>query len=117
MLYDNRIDISEGIDFNKTSESNECNICHYWYFLQKGFKFQPDVCNSCHDILMMSINLSDIAILNPPSTDYRIISGIRKSEAVNLLQNVKHKNLFSHIKMGKEISKFDVIEIKKHKFY
>ena len=30
---------------------------------------------------------------------------------------VKHKNLFSHIKMCKEISKFGVIEIKKHKFY
>ena len=37
---------------------------------------------------MMSMNLSDIAILNTPSTDYRIISGIRKSEAVNLLQNI-----------------------------
>ena len=27
-----RIDVSEGIDLNKTSESNECDICHYWYF-------------------------------------------------------------------------------------
>ena len=25
-----RVDISEGIDVNKTSESKECNICHYW---------------------------------------------------------------------------------------
>ena len=38
--YD-RIDISEGIDINKTSESKECNICHYWHFLNKWFKFQP----------------------------------------------------------------------------
>ena len=37
---------------------------------------------------MMSMNLSDIAILNTPSTDYRIISGIRKGEAVNLLRNI-----------------------------
>ena len=27
------------------------------------FKFQPNVCNKCHDLLMMSINLSPIAIL------------------------------------------------------
>ena len=33
------------IDVNKTSSSKECLICHYWYFLDKGFKFQPDVCN------------------------------------------------------------------------
>ena len=28
----NRIDVSELIDVNKTSESKECEICHYWYF-------------------------------------------------------------------------------------
>ena len=32
MLYFDRIDISEGIDINKISESKEGNICHYWYF-------------------------------------------------------------------------------------
>ena len=29
MLYVNRIDVSEGIDVNKTSESKQCDICHY----------------------------------------------------------------------------------------
>ena len=34
------------------------------------------------------------------------------------MQNIiKYKNLFSHIKMGKEISKFANIEIEKSKFY
>ena len=28
MLYFDRIDISERIDVNKTSESKECDICH-----------------------------------------------------------------------------------------
>ena len=37
MLYYDRIDLSEGIDVNKTSESKDCDICHYWYFLDKGF--------------------------------------------------------------------------------
>ena len=45
------------------------------------FKFQPDVCNGCQDILVMSMNLSDIATLNIHCADYRcIINGISKSE-------------------------------------
>ena len=64
MLYYDRIDVSEVIDANKTSESKECDICHYWHFLDKRFKFQPDVCNGCADVLMMSMNHNDIAILN-----------------------------------------------------
>ena len=42
--------------------NQECDICHYWCFLNKGFKFQPGVCSRCHDLLMMCMNLSDIAI-------------------------------------------------------
>ena len=41
MLYFDRIYVPEGIDVNKTSESKECDICHHWYFLDKGFQFQP----------------------------------------------------------------------------
>ena len=53
-------------------------------FLDKRFKFQLDVCNVCHDVLMMSINFSDIADIH--SGDYRcIIGGIRKIEAINLM--------------------------------
>ena len=33
-------------------------------FLNKDFKYKPNVCSRCHDVLMMSMNLSDIAILN-----------------------------------------------------
>ena len=37
---------------------------------------------------MMSTNLNDIAILNINGADYHcIISGINKSEAINLLRN------------------------------
>ena len=43
MLYHDITDVSEGIDFNKTSESKEWDICHYSYFLDKGFNFQPNV--------------------------------------------------------------------------
>ena len=88
MLYYDRIDVSEEIDVNKTSASKECDVCHYWYFLNYSFKFQTNVCNRCHDLLMMSINLNDIAILNIKGSDYHcIISLINKNEAINLLQN------------------------------
>ena len=87
MLYYNTIDVSEGINVNKTSASKECDACRYWYFLNCSFKFQPNVCNRCHDLLMVSVNLSDIAILNIKSLDYHcIISLISKNEAINLIQ-------------------------------
>ena len=49
MLEYDRIDISEGIDVNKTNLSKECDICHYWYFKDIGFKFEKYLCNGCHD--------------------------------------------------------------------
>ena len=49
MLYFERIYVSEGIDVNKTSESKECDICHYWYFLNKRFKLQSYLSNRCND--------------------------------------------------------------------
>ena len=88
MLYYDRIDVSEGNNVNKTSGSKECDICHYWYFLNKGFKFQPYICNKCHDLLT-SMSLSEIAILNIKGSDYRsTVSGTSKSEAIKLLQNI-----------------------------
>ena len=79
MLYYDRTDVSEGTDVNKTSASKESDICHYWFFLSYSFKFQPNVCNRYHDLLMLSINLSDIALLNIKGSDYRcIISLISK---------------------------------------
>ena len=70
MIYYGRIYVSDGIDVNKTSASKECDICHYWYFLDYKFKFQPNVCNNCHDLLMMSVNPRDVAILNMKGSDY-----------------------------------------------
>ena len=89
MLYFDRIEVTGGIDVNKTSESKECDVCHYWYFLNNEFKFQLNVFSSCNDLLVMSMNLSYISILNIKDSDYRcIIRGISKYEATRLMQNV-----------------------------
>ena len=83
--YD-RIDISEGIDSTKSNRSKECVICHYWFF-HHGFKFQDSVCNGCQDFTILSVNISDIAIITTKNVHYRcIIPDISKSEAINLLQ-------------------------------
>ena len=51
MLQYQKIDISEGIDLNKTNASKKCEVCLYWFFKDVGFKFQEHVCNKCHDII------------------------------------------------------------------
>ena len=57
MLYYDRIDLSKGVDVNKTTASKECTVCHYWYFLKYSFKFQSNVCNRCYGLLTISVNL------------------------------------------------------------
>ena len=60
-------------------------ISHYCLF-NHGFKFQDYVCNGCHDLTMLSVNISDIAIITVKNVDYRcIIYNISKSEVINLL--------------------------------
>ena len=87
MLYYDRIHISKEIDLVKSNNSKECMICHYFFF-DHGFKFQDYVCNGCHDLTMLSVNISDIAIITVKNVDYRcIIHNISKSEAINLLKN------------------------------
>ena len=74
------------------------------------------------------MNLSDIAILNIKGSHYRcVISFISKNEAIDLMQNAdlikksgaleNISNLFSYIKMSKEILTFGNTEIKENKVY
>ena len=52
-------------------------------FLDKGFKFQSSSCNSCHNVLIMSIDINDTVILNLLSVDFSCsFVGISKSEAI-----------------------------------
>ena len=67
MLYFNRIEVSKGIDVSKTSASKECDICHYWCFLNYSFKFQPNVCNinlwTLKMLLFQTLQVLIIAVL------------------------------------------------------
>ena len=63
MLKYEKIDISKGIDFNKTNLLKECDICHYWYFKDIGFKYEPYLCNSCHNLMQKVISFNNVAIV------------------------------------------------------
>ena len=49
MLQYESIDVSEGIDINKSNKSKGFMICHYWYFKDIGYTFEPYLCNKCYD--------------------------------------------------------------------
>ena len=63
-------------------------ICRYYYFQDIGFKYQPYVCNGCHDFSMTVQNLSDFFILTEKIVDHRCyIVGVDKKDAINILHN------------------------------
>ena len=79
---------SEGIDFDNSKDSAKCIIYNYFYFKDIGFKYQPYVCNACHDFSMIVQVLSDFFIVTVKNIDYRVyIPNIDKRTAVNILNN------------------------------
>ena len=54
---------------------------------------QDSVCNSCNDLTIISINVSDIANMAVKNVDYRSnIRNIRKSEVINLSNSAVLEN-------------------------
>ena len=74
-----KMNVSEGIDVNKTSGSKECKLCHYWFFKDVGFKFEEHVFNRCHDLLTMAYSLKNIPILSGKGATFRcLLMGVMK---------------------------------------
>ena len=88
MLEYDKIDISEGIGINKINASKECDICHYWYFLDKNFKYEPCLWNGCHDLMQKDINFNDVSIVSVKGSDYRIhFWYMSNDDAINIMNN------------------------------
>ena len=88
MLQYEKIDVSEGIDANKTSASKECELCHYWFFKDVRFKFEEHVCNGCHDLLTMAYSLENLVILSTKGATFRcILWCISRNEGLRRLNN------------------------------
>ena len=83
-----RIDISEGIDVNKTNASKECDICHYWYFKDIGFKYKRYLSNGCHDLIKKAMGFNDVAIAYVKGSTYRIrFWYMSKNDAIIVMNN------------------------------
>ena len=92
--YD-RIDISEGIDVNKTNLSKECDICHYQFFKDIGFKYENYLCNGCHDLTQKAMSFNNAAIVYVKGSAYRIhFWYMSKDDAINKMNgsNLINKN-------------------------
>ena len=88
MLESDRIDISEEIDVNKTSASKECDIFHYWYFKDIGFKYEPYLCNGCHDLTQKAMSFNDVAVIYGKENAYRIhVWYMSKDDAISIMNS------------------------------
>ena len=86
MLHYDRIDIIEGIDSGGSNNSKECKV-GYYRLLNLGFEFPDYVCNDCHDLAMLCLNISNIAIITVKGVGCRcIIYDIIKSKAIRFLE-------------------------------
>ena len=86
MLEYDQIDISEEIDVNKTNLWKECDICHYWYFKDIGFKYEPYLCNGCHDLMQKAISFNNVAIVYVKWSASRILFWyVSKDDAIKVM--------------------------------
>ena len=74
-MYYARIDISEGIDPTKSNNNKEFIICPYLFY-NHGFKTEDYVCNGCHDLTKLNVNISNIVII-----------AVKNIEAIDLLES------------------------------
>ena len=89
MLKCDKTDVFKGIDFNKTDGPCKCNICHYWYFLEANFKFQPEVCCCCHDLMQKAMTINDVTNVSVNWNYYGIhFWYMNKDEAINFLKKL-----------------------------
>ena len=88
MLKYKRTDISEEIDVNKTNLSKECNTCHYWHFKDIGFKYEPYLCNGCHNLMQKAMSFNNITIVYVKENAYRInFWYMSKDDAINIMNS------------------------------
>ena len=86
MLEYDIIDISEGIDVNKANLSKECDICHYCYFKDIGFKYELNLCNGCHDLMQKALSFNNVAIVYDKESFYRIhFRCMSKDNAISIM--------------------------------
>ena len=88
MLVYEKIDISNGVDVDKSDKSKEYKFCHYWCFLDKSFSYGPYLCDRCYNMMQKCNKLKNIAIVHIKKSVYRIcFLFMSKREAKKLMTN------------------------------
>ena len=60
----------------------------YLSSLDKGFKFEPYLCNGCHGLIEIAMNFNDVAIISAKGGDYRThFWYVSKDNAINITKN------------------------------
>ena len=105
MLEYERIDISEGIDINKTKKSKECMLCHYWYCFDKSFSYGPYLCDGCYSIMQKSSDFKNITIVYVKGSAYRIhfwYMSTRKATSLMTKSNLIDKKVLYKWNLAKD---------------
>ena len=82
MLKYDKIDVTEGIDLNKTNKSREFMFCHYCYYLNKNFSYGPFTCDRCYNTVQRSTDFKKIVIIYVKKSAHRVyFKDISKNKA------------------------------------
>ena len=64
------------------------DICHYWHFLDKRFKYEPYLSNACYDLMQKAMNFNDVAVVFVKGIYYRIhFIYMNKDDGINIVKN------------------------------
>ena len=82
------IDISEGIDVVRSGveSSKHCGICHFYFFKNRNFNYQPHVCDECHGAALRPQSITDLKFITVKKGTYRVVSNISYGEITRLLE-------------------------------
>ena len=110
MLEYDRIDILERIDINKTNASKSVMFVITGILSDKGYKYEPYLCNGFHYLTQKTMNFDDVAMVSVKESDYRIYFWYRsKDNAISIINNSNlnkkvdcYNFSLSHIKMSEK---------------
>ena len=63
--------LRELILIKQICQKNVCELCHYWYFKDIGFKDEPYLWNGCDDLMQKAVSFNNVAIAYVKGNSYR----------------------------------------------
>ena len=72
-MYYDRTDLSEWNYLAISNDRKKSMIYHYYQLSNHVLKFQDNVCSSCHDLTMLKVNISNIAVITVKNVDFTVL--------------------------------------------